>query len=98
MLPLALSACTTAPAPILSASDCTDLIPDDWKTGVPSAPLPAERTVGALAVFGVGQTGQLDIANSRTRDAIEICKRFNARVREVAEKMKPKPWWHLRIW
>lgn len=65
---------------------------------MPSAPLPTDKTTGAWVAFGVDQTGQLKTANSRTRDAVDIFKKCEARDRKVAEDLKPKPWWHLGIW
>ena len=79
MLPVAaLSACAT---PIVTAQSagCSSLIPDSWRAGVPGAPLPADDSVGSWISFGDQQTGRLDQANARTRDAIEIQRRCEAR-------------------
>ncbi len=60
-----------------------------------SAPLPADKSGGEWVAFGDAQTGQLDIANGRTRDAISIVKNCEARDAKVADALKPKPWWHF---
>lgn len=83
---------------ILTANDCASLVPEDWGKGVPGAPRPSTATAGAWVDFGVAQTGQLDIANGRTRDAVTIVKNCEARDRKVAEDLKPRPWWHLGVW
>jgi hypothetical protein len=89
-LVLASTACAGGP-PIVTASaaDCAALVPAEWKTGVAGAPLPAERsTVGDWVAFADVQTGRLDQANGRTRDAIEIVERCEAREREAVKKAK----------
>ena len=53
------------------------------------APLPAERsTIGEWVAFADAQTGRLDQANGRTRDAILIVERCEAREREAIKKAK----------
>lgn len=47
--------------------------------GVESAPLPQGDTVGDWITFGDAQTGRLDIANERTKGAIGIVNRCEAR-------------------
>ncbi len=83
---------------ILSANDCASLLPEDWARGVPSAPLPPDRTAGEWVSAAVAQGAQLDIANGRTKDAITIVSNCEARDRKVADSLKPRPWWHLGIW
>lgn len=63
---------------------------------MPSASLPSDKSGGEWVAFADAQTGQLDIANSRTRDAVSIVKACEARDAKVAESLKPKPWW--KIW
>ncbi len=58
---------------------CSTLLPDDWKRGVAGAPLPDGDTVGDWIAFGDAQTGKLDQANGRTKDAIGIVERCEAR-------------------
>jgi hypothetical protein len=62
-----------------SGAGCSSLIPDEWKIGVAGAELPTEATVSAWEIFGDAQTGKLDQANGRTRDAIGILQRCEAR-------------------
>ncbi len=91
-----LSACASPPPVFLNASDCSSLIPDAWKSsGVPSAPLPPNTSVGEWIAFADAQTGQLDIANARTADALAIIAACEARDRAAADALKPKPWWHV---
>jgi hypothetical protein len=58
---------------------CSSLLPAEWKQGVPGAPLPDGDTVGDWIAFGDAQTGRLDVANGRTRDAIGIIERCEDR-------------------
>jgi hypothetical protein len=84
-----------APPVFLNATDCRKLIPDDWRAGVASAPIPRNRTVGELAAFGDAQTGQLDIANSRFIDADKILENCEALLKKAGEAAQPKPWWQF---
>jgi hypothetical protein len=70
-----------------SAADCASLLPDSWKAGVPGADLPPDQaTVGDWVAFADNQTGRLDMANGRTRDAIEIVERCEKRERKALER------------
>ena len=82
---LALSACTTTPI-VASASSCSSLLPDEWRKGVAGADLPEGNTVGDWIAFGDAQTGKLDQANGRTRDAIGILERCEARDSEAVKR------------
>jgi hypothetical protein len=75
---LSLSACA---APIVTTTPvaCAALLPPDWKDGVAGAPLPDGDTVADWEVFADAQTGKLDQANGRTKDAIGIIERCEAR-------------------
>ena len=77
---LACAACAGAP-PIVTASaaGCSGLVPQEWKAGVEGAPLPDGNDVGDWVAFGDAQTGRLDMANGRTRDAVSIVERCEAR-------------------
>ena len=55
------------------------LLPAEWRAGVVAAPLPDGLTVGDWVAFADAQTGKLDEANGRTRDAIGIVERCEAR-------------------
>jgi hypothetical protein len=76
---LSLSACAGAPVVTATPSACATLLPQSWKIGVAPAPLPDGNTVGDWIAFGDAQTGKLDQANGRTKDAIEIVERCEAR-------------------
>lgn len=93
LLAAGLSACATPPVAYLNASPCSQLVPEGWKDSVPSAPLPANDTVGEWVAFGDAQTAQLDKANGRTADALAIVEKCEARDREAADRLKPRPWW-----
>jgi hypothetical protein len=67
---------------------CASLLPADWKTGVAPADLPDGNTVGDWIAFGDAQTGKLDVANGRTRDAIGIVERCEARDTAAVKKAK----------
>jgi hypothetical protein len=84
---LALGACAGGP-PIVTtnAANCSSLLPDDWKQGVEGADLPDGNTVGDWVAFGDAQTGRLDQANGRTRDAIEIVERCEKRDAEAVRR------------
>lgn len=69
---------------------CSSLLPNEWRSGVPGAPLPEGNTVGDWIAFGDAQTAQLDKANGRTADAIGIVGRCEARDRAAVETVRPK--------
>lgn len=62
-----------------SAASCSALLPAEWRAGVAGAPLPQGDLVGDWIVFADAQTGRLDQANGRTRDAIAIVERCEER-------------------
>jgi hypothetical protein len=81
------------------ASACSTLIPDAWRQGVPSADLPAEDTAGAWVAFGDAQTGQLDKANGRTVDSIDIVQKCERRDAEAVAKIEGRSvWQRLTPW
>ncbi len=88
-----LSACAHQPAVLLNASPCSQLVPDGWKAGVESAPLPKVDSVGEWVAFGDAQTAQLDKANGRTADALNIVAKCEARDWEAGERGRGKGWW-----
>ena len=76
-----------------SAADCAGLLPDHWRQGVAGAELPADAaTVGDWIAFADAQTGRLDQANGRTKDAIAIVERCEAREREAVKRAR-RGWW-----
>lgn len=90
----ALSACASPPAVYLNASPCSQLVPETWRKGVESAPLPAHDTVGEWVAFGDAQTAQLDKANGRTADALGIVEKCEARDRAAGKARLPR-WWKV---
>jgi len=69
-----------------SAAGCSKLLPPDWADGVAAPELPAGDTVGDWIAFGDALTGRLDQANDRTRAAIGIVERCEARDAEAVRK------------
>jgi hypothetical protein len=91
LLPLlAVPACAGAPPIVASPSACSTLIPDSWRAPVPGAELPKGDTVGEWVAFADAQTGQLDKANGRTGDAIDIIERCERRDAAAVKRSKPK--------
>lgn len=86
---LGLGACVGGP-PIVTASaaGCSQLLPGEWKVGVSGAPLPDGDTVGDWIAFGDAQTGRLDMANGRTKDAIGIVERCEARDAKAVKRAR----------
>jgi len=76
---LSLSACAGPPVVTASSSACASLLPPDWKQGVAGADLPDGNVLGDWIVFGDALAGKLDQANGRTKDAIGIVERCEAR-------------------
>lgn len=74
----ALFACAP-PIVTASAAGCSGLIPIEWSKGVEGAALPSGDTVGDWVSFADAQTGKLDVANGRTRDAVAIVGRCEQR-------------------
>lgn len=76
---LVLGGCAAAPVVTAAPSSCAALLPPEWTQGVAGAPLPDGNTVADWEVFADAQTGKLDQANGRTKDAIGIVERCEAR-------------------
>jgi len=83
-----LPACVAAPPILATSAACSSLLPTEWREGVPPAALPDGQTVADWIAFSDAQTGQLDKANGRTRDAIGIVERCEARDRDAVDKAK----------
>ena len=77
------------------AAACAALLPAPWKAGVAGAPLPGGDTVGEWIAFADTQTGKLDEANGRTRDAIGIVERCEAR--SATEAKQARRGWIRRL-
>jgi hypothetical protein len=91
----ALSACASRPVVSLPAANCSGLVPNAWRSGVPSADLPTDGSAGKWIAFGDAQTGQLDKANGRTADTLSIVESCEAQRAEVVKALQ-RPWW--RFW
>jgi hypothetical protein len=83
---LLLTACAGTPVVTTASASCAALLPPSWKDGVPGAPLPDGDTVGDWVAFADAQTGKLDVANGRTRDAITIVERCEKRDQDAVKR------------
>lgn len=84
----------SAPTVLSTPNSCASLLPTEWKQGVPGAELPTGDTVGDWVAFADAQTGKLDQANGRTRDAIGIVERCEERDR-LAVKRATRRWYQI---
>lgn len=69
-----------------SAAACSALLPPEWREGVPGPELPQGDIVSDWIALADALTGRLDQANGRTRDAIGIVERCEARDRAAVER------------
>ena len=84
-----LSGCAAGPPIVtMSGAGCAALLPAEWRSGVIAASLPEGVTVGDWVAFADAQTGKLDEANGRTRDAIGIVERCEARDADAVKKAR----------
>ena len=85
----ALTGCAGGPPIVMmSGAGCAALLPSEWRGGVTPAALPDGVTVGDWVAFADAQTGKLDEANGRTRDAIGIVERCERRDAEAVKRAK----------
>lgn len=72
-------------------AQCSKLLPDNWREGVESEPIPDTAGASDLSAAKlwaqayVGQTGQLEKANGRTADAITVYERCEALVNSARD-------------
>jgi hypothetical protein len=96
LTPMLLASAGCASVPIIAApsSACSSLVPKSFRSPVPGADLPplSGAVVGDWMKFGDAQTAQLDKANSRTSDALEIVESCEARDKATADRLSA-PWW-----
>lgn len=87
ILPLTLALAACSPPTVLSTpNSCASLIPASWRQGVAAPDLPADDSIGSWIVFGDSAIGKLDIANSRTRDVMDIQAACEARDAAAVKK------------
>ncbi|WP_337186686.1 hypothetical protein [Phenylobacterium sp.] len=68
-------------------------MPESFRRPIPGAELPpAEADAGRLWRFATAQTGQLDKANGRQADTLEILGRCETRDRATVARLAA-PWW-----
>lgn len=92
MLALPLCACATPIETTRPASSCATLVPDAWRAGVAGAPLPgAGAVVGDWISFADEQTGNLDTANGRETQTLQIVETCEARDAALVKQLTHKP-------
>jgi len=74
-----LAGCAGTPIVTATPSSCAALLPEEWAKGVEGAPLPDGNTVADWVSFADATVGKLDQANDRTKSAIGIVSRCEAR-------------------
>ena len=87
---LALTACAGGPPIVAPSSACSALLPGEWWTPVPGAPLPEGDSIGEWIAALDAQTGQLDKANDRTLTSIGIIERCEARDADAVKRARRK--------
>ena len=89
LLPVA--ACASSIQVLAPRDGCSTLIASRWAEPVPSAIL-QDSGDPALdwQLFGIGQTGQLKIANRDKADALETIRRCEARDAAAVKAARPK--------
>ncbi len=75
---VAVTGCS-APTVLSTPNSCSTLLPESWKAGVAAPDLPDGDTVADWVSFADAAVGKLDVANGRTKDAIEVVQRCEAR-------------------
>lgn len=90
------AACVSSPPIIASRTACSTLVPDSWRVGVgvpKLAPVAADATdlerLKPWQQFGIEATSRILTADSRTKDAIGIIERCEARDAEALRKARP---------
>lgn len=73
------------------------VVPGEAAKPCTPAPLPAvvHPSLGDYRVFGVLQTGRLEVCEERRALAVEAMLVHNAGQERLAEKLRPKAWWHF---
>ncbi|WP_420478215.1 hypothetical protein [Brevundimonas sp. FT23028] len=75
------------------AEGCSTLIASRWGEPVPSAVLQSSDDPAMdWQLFGIAQTGQLNIANRDKADALETIRRCEARDAAAIRQVE-RPWW-----
>ena len=81
------SGCAGSTLAVAPTVGCSSLLPNTWRSPVPSAALPPETAVEAdWQVFGIQQTARLSEANGRTADVIAVVETCEARDRQAVKR------------
>lgn len=91
---LLLSACAGGPPIVAAPSACSSLVPSSHRQPVPGADLPPLQSavVGDWVKFGDAQTAQLDKANGRHADDLEVIENCEKRDARTVARLQ-SPWW-----
>lgn len=85
--------CASSIRVLATAEGCSTLIASRWTEPVPSAVLgTSDDPALDWQLFGIAQTGQLNIANRDKADAIETIRRCEARDAAAVRQVE-RPWW-----
>lgn len=99
---LLVGGCVGSPVIFAPDSPCSALVPQDWRGGVKSTPLPDTPPEGldpldeavfiakAWQSFGIDQTAKLLGVNDRFDAAMGIVERCEARDAQAIKRAKPK--------
>lgn len=91
---LALGGCVTATETNRPASACADLVPSAWTKGVAHAEFPAPTaTQGDWVAYASDESANLDVANERESQTVEIVSRCQAHDDALVRSLTHKSWW-----
>lgn len=88
-----LSGCAASNVLLAPADGCSTLVPDAWKKAVPHAEIGAEPDPALKwQLYGVAETGQLNVANTQIVGGWGIVEMCEARDRRAAERVNAPAW------
>lgn len=91
------SGCASSIQVLAPRDGCSTLIASRWAEPVRSAVLDDSGDMALdWQLFGVAQTGQLNIANRDKADALETIRRCEARDAAAVRQIE-RPWWR-KLW
>lgn len=83
--------CATATAPPILTIPVSPLL----REACPRPDFQAVQTVGELAAFSVRQEAAVGVCDARRAAAVAVIDATNALSAQMAERLKPKPWWRF---
>lgn len=92
---LAASGCVSSPPIFAASSACSTLLPTSWAEGVGHAPPPAPSAdpleqLKEWIRFATAEAAQVEKADGRYKDALELQQRCEARDAEAVERSRPR--------